>query len=70
MRVRQCLPTGLLGSIVYLDLVGRSEVEAQREIVLALKQRLKPEIRPEFPVEFDQAMKVREKKPRVPYPGA
>ena len=32
VRVRECQPDGLLGSIVYIDLVGVSEDDARRRV--------------------------------------
>lgn len=50
IRIRECSVGGLLSNIVYLDLVGKSEEEARRELIGAVKrQRLKPLVAPKFP---------------------
>jgi guanylate kinase len=49
LRVRPCAPEGLLGSVVYLDLVARSEPEAYELLRLSLQSRLKPSVPPLFP---------------------
>jgi hypothetical protein len=56
IRVEDCTPEGLLKPIVYVDLVGRSEAEAQQDILNALKERAKPDQKPIFP---GQAQSVR-----------
>ena len=50
VRVRECDVDGLLGGIVYIDLVGL-DAEAARERLLAgvLRQRAKPTREPGFP---------------------
>jgi hypothetical protein len=63
IRIRECRPAGLLGSIVFLDLVGRSEAEAQRLLTSAFESRRKPAEQPRFPrIEIAAS--------RVPYPGS
>ncbi|MEA5452532.1 TIR domain-containing protein [Leptolyngbya sp. CCNP1308] len=53
IRVGECKPTGLLSQIIYIDIVGRTEVEAERVILegiaAALKQDGRPSKRPAFP---------------------
>ncbi|MBE9178805.1 tetratricopeptide repeat protein [Oculatella sp. LEGE 06141] len=49
IRVEECTPEGLLKPIVYVDLVGRSEAEAQQDILSALKDRAKPAQKTIFP---------------------
>jgi len=54
IRVRKCSPSGLLGQIVYLDLVGLGVVEARqairnRIIPKGLLDRSKPEAEPGYP---------------------
>jgi len=49
VRVGPCKPTGLLASIAYVDLVGKSETEAETLLLAALKERGKPATRPGFP---------------------
>jgi hypothetical protein len=50
VRVRECEAEGLLGKIVYIDLVGKSEDDA-REVLLKgiIGQRAKPRQKPTFP---------------------
>ena len=49
VRVGPCKPTGLLASIAYVDLVGKSEAEAETLLLGALQDRAKPTSRPSFP---------------------
>ena len=50
VRVRECDPEGLLGSIVYIDLVGLSAVDAKAVLTTgAQNERLKPKNEPPFP---------------------
>ncbi|WP_017302437.1 TIR domain-containing protein [Nodosilinea nodulosa] len=53
IRIGECKPTGLLGQIIYIDIVGKAEEDAERSILegiaAALKKRGKPENRPMFP---------------------
>src|SRR5215213_5932023 len=49
IRVKECAPEGLLASIIYIDLVGRSEEQARNEILEGLKERAKPDKAPAFP---------------------
>lgn len=49
VRVRMCDPEGLLGSIVYLDLVGRNELEAAELLVSLFEPRQKPSFKPQYP---------------------
>jgi TIR domain/Effector-associated domain 9 len=49
VKVKNCKPDGLLGPIVYVDLVGRSAVEAKQALLDALPERAKPETSPDFP---------------------
>ena len=49
IRVRGCQPTGLLGQIVYIDLVGREEATARDALLSGLNERGKPELPPAFP---------------------
>jgi len=51
VRVAECAPIGLLTSIVYIDLVGKEEVEARRELLAGIYVgRAKPQRAPEFPI--------------------
>jgi TIR domain/Effector-associated domain 9 len=49
VRVKECKPEGLLRPIVYADLVGLSEAEAEKTLLDALKDSVKPEQSPAFP---------------------
>ena len=49
MRVAECQPTGMLAPLVYVDLVGKSEAEAEQLVLDALQDRAKPATRPSFP---------------------
>lgn len=49
VRVGPCNPPGLLASLAYVDLVGKSEVEAETLLLEALQERGKPATRPGFP---------------------
>jgi hypothetical protein len=49
VRVRQCNPEGLLQSVVYVDLVGLNEGDAEAALLGAFSQRAKPLVRPNFP---------------------
>jgi hypothetical protein len=51
VRVRDCNPDGLLGSIVYVDVVGRSEAAARDALLAGVTDgRAKPAGAPAFPV--------------------
>ena len=49
VRVRKCEPEGLLGPIIYIDLVGLDEVTARETLITGLKKRAKPSSSPGFP---------------------
>lgn len=49
IRVGPCKPTGLLAPLAYVDLVGKSEAEAETLLLGALQERSKPTTRPGFP---------------------
>jgi hypothetical protein len=53
IRVGDCKPSGLLGQINYIDIVGKDESDAENSILegiaAALKKRGKPSTRPTFP---------------------
>ena len=50
IRVRECAPEGMLGTIVYIDLVGLDEVSARDRLLFGIRTaRHKPEEEPEFP---------------------
>lgn len=51
VRVGECKPTGLLNTIVYVDLVGKDEDTARADLISALRRgRAKPSSSPAFPV--------------------
>ena len=50
VRVREFTPDGLLGQVVYVDVVGRTEAESRRELLAGVKaNRAKPQAAPVFP---------------------
>jgi hypothetical protein len=49
IRIQACTPEGLLGQIVYVDLVGCSQAEAQAKLQSMLQERAKPSAPPAFP---------------------
>jgi hypothetical protein len=50
VRVEGCQPEGLLGQVVYIDLVGRDENSAKKELLDGLKlSRARPSSPPGFP---------------------
>lgn len=49
IRVAPCEPPGMLAAIVYVDLVGKTETEAEQLLLEALQERAKPSRRPSFP---------------------
>jgi TIR domain/NB-ARC domain len=50
VRVAECDPKGLLGPIVYIDLVGRDEAKAKDELLRGIRrERAKPPVSPVFP---------------------
>ena len=49
IRVAPCQPAGMLAPLVYVDLVGQSEAEAETLLLGALQERAKPTSRPSFP---------------------
>lgn len=49
MRVVVCKPEGLLGQVIYTDLVDRNEGEAKDLVLRAFADRAKPTSAPSFP---------------------
>jgi hypothetical protein len=49
MRVGRCRPDGLLGPIIYVDLVDLGEEEARRKVLGTFAERAKPTTKPSFP---------------------
>ena len=67
IRVAACKPTGLLGPLVYVDLVDKSETDAEQAVLVALKDRAKPATRPSFPGKTPVDHRVMPQ--RVSFPG-
>ena len=65
IRVQDCQLTGLLASLIYLDLVGLSEEEAQRAILEVCSYRAKPIQKPQFPGSNNQLLKRQIKFPGI-----
>ncbi|MGC3968451.1 MAG: toll/interleukin-1 receptor domain-containing protein [Pirellulales bacterium] len=54
VRVENVAPDGLIGSLIYIDLVGRSEMEAERELIEGVRAgRGKPASRSFFPPKWN-----------------
>jgi len=50
IRIEECAPPGLLGQIVYIDLVNRDEFGAKQAILGGIQpQRSRPAVTPKFP---------------------
>jgi len=50
VRVEECELKGLFSQIIYIDLLGKSESEAKRELLEGIKrERVKPSVQPGFP---------------------
>jgi TIR domain/Effector-associated domain 9 len=49
VKVKECEPDGLLKQLIYVDLIGLTEVEARQSLLDMLRDRLKPEHKPRFP---------------------
>ena len=65
VRVRECKLQGLLAQVVYIDVVGKNEIQARETLLAAAKGgRLKPSTAPAFP----GARKLDRASPR--FPGA
>ena len=65
VKVRECKPEGLLGPIVYIDLVDKKTAEAKKILLAGVKlKRAKPKTAPQFP----GGKKPKESEPR--FPGA
>src|SRR5205085_8529664 len=66
VRIEQCDIEGLLGPLVYIDLVGLDEAPAQERLLAGIKQsRAKPSSMPSFP---GKALPATSPSPR--FPGA
>ncbi|ASC72736.1 sulfatase-modifying factor domain protein [Halomicronema hongdechloris C2206] len=66
IRVAPCQPTGMLAPLVYVDLVGKSEADAEASVLASLQNRAKPATRPSFPGKTPGEERVVKKK--VPFP--
>lgn len=78
VRVEACRPTGLLGPMIYVDLVGLGEADARAALVEGLRPRVKPARAP-FPGSRQQQVPPLERPDQageravpehVPFPGA
>lgn len=49
VRVAECRPEGLLGQIIYIDLVGKDESAARAALLSGLRESGRPTERPRFP---------------------
>lgn len=49
VRVADCDPRGLLGLVVYLDLIGLEQDAARERLLIGVRERLKPSEAPPFP---------------------
>jgi tetratricopeptide (TPR) repeat protein len=66
VRVRDCRPEGLLGPIVYIDLVGTSEAQAAEALLAGVRSaRALPTTAPAFPGPSSQPTE-----PRAQFPGS
>jgi tetratricopeptide (TPR) repeat protein len=66
VQVQECALKGLLGQVIYIDLVGREENAARDELLKGVSSdRAKPEIPPSFPGAFPHSLPE-----RPPFPGA
>lgn len=66
VRVRECDPEGLLGQIIYIDLVGLKEHDAEEALLNGVKQeRTKTQTKPAYPGVLEP---MTDRKP--PFPGA
>ena len=66
VRIQSCNLSGLLKTLTYVDLVDKSETEAEKLLIGAFSNRLKPDIKPGFPGQKHQATKTTHK---VEFPG-
>src|SRR5260221_1084561 len=64
VRVRECKADGLLGPLVYVDIMDLSEADAEAALLGAFAERAKPQQPPQFP-----GKKQVEAKPRAAFPG-
>jgi TIR domain len=69
VRVAPCKPKGMLAPIVYVDLVGKTEAEAEELLLAALQERAKPTSRPTFPKSDPVSIQDQDKSTTVTFPG-
>jgi hypothetical protein len=69
VRIEACQPPGLLGSLIYIDLVKLDETTARERLLTGLpKGRRKPSTEPQFPGASDARLTASAAKPE--FPGA
>jgi hypothetical protein len=67
VRIEPCQPPGLLGSIIYIDLVKLDEAAARERLLASLpKSRRKPSTMPQFPGGRDTRLIASAAKPEFP----
>lgn len=70
VRVRPCEPSGMLGPILYVDLVGRDEATAREQLLCRIRGiRYKPGEAPKFPGNPDHKVVLERPAYPSPYPG-
>jgi TIR domain len=70
IRVRECEPTGMLGQIVYVDLVGLDESEAKNVLLGGVQRgRAKPGSKPRFPAQSSPTARPQPIFPGLPGPS-
>ena len=67
IRVAPCQPTGMLAPLGYVDLVDKSEAEAEQVLLESLQERAKPTTRPTFPKSVP--VQARVTSAAAPFPG-
>jgi tetratricopeptide (TPR) repeat protein len=72
VRIGECQPEGLLQSTIHIDLVGRSEVDARKQMIEGVgRDRAKPDKAPMFPGHEATVSAIDRVMPNpVPFPGA
>ena len=70
VRVRECDVNGLLGAVVYIDLVGLEEEDARIALIKGLgRERAKPTMPPRFPIAAHRSLTERPLFPKL-FPNA
>jgi len=69
-RVQECKPVGLMGQVIYVDLVGLVEEEARAAVLGAFAPRAKPAQAPAFPGRETQPTYERVAPHPVEFPGS